>query len=164
MYGADLVPDFWELGYELFRDRETFKAKFLLADVFDESSPLQALEEKLDVIYLGSVLHLFDWNGQISALKNLVKLSKPGTLVAGVQISVTHGREVPTGMKGEHKTVFMHNEETIYKFWNAVEGETGTKWTVKAEEKGLEVLYSEKRDYEWMGPSARAMMFSAIRE
>ena len=40
------------------RDRESFKAKLLLADVLGESSSLQIVEGKFDVIYLGSVLHL----------------------------------------------------------------------------------------------------------
>lgn len=61
MYATDIVGDFWEIGYDLFRDRDSMNAHFIKADILDADSALQALHGKIDVVYVGSVLHLFGW-------------------------------------------------------------------------------------------------------
>lgn len=46
LWGAELKGGFLELGYELFLDRETLKAHFIEADVFDAEGLLKQLEGK----------------------------------------------------------------------------------------------------------------------
>ena len=47
------------MEYDLFRDRETIKAQFMKADILSEKSPLNALDGRIDIMWIGSVLHLF---------------------------------------------------------------------------------------------------------
>jgi SAM-dependent methyltransferase len=58
MYGCDLQPDFINLGYSLFRDREKLKTKFLVADIFDSQSALTEIKGQIDMVYAGSFFHL----------------------------------------------------------------------------------------------------------
>lgn len=46
MYATDIIGDFWDLGYDLFRDRDTMKAEFIKADILDTYSALEALHGK----------------------------------------------------------------------------------------------------------------------
>jgi SAM-dependent methyltransferase len=85
LYGADLRSEFFDLGYKLFRDASTLKAQFLAADIFDPSSSLAELEGKVDIIYAGSFLHLFNYETQVGVCKRIVKLmrEKKGAVVLG---------------------------------------------------------------------------------
>jgi len=74
LYGADLNPEFFDLGYKLFRDKDTLTSKFIAADIFDPGSELHELDGKIDILYAGSFLHLFSYEGQINACKAIVKL------------------------------------------------------------------------------------------
>ncbi len=65
LYGCDLRPEFFELGYKLFRDKDTLKSKFIAADIFDPSSALSSLYGNIDIIYAGSFLHLFGYAEQV---------------------------------------------------------------------------------------------------
>lgn len=58
IYGCDLQPDFIDLGYKLFRDREKLQSKFLVADIFDSSSALAEFRGNFDMVYSGSFFHL----------------------------------------------------------------------------------------------------------
>ncbi|MCJ1400977.1 hypothetical protein MMC11_004188 [Xylographa trunciseda] len=164
MYASDLVPEFWNLGYELFRDKGKFKARFYNADIFDRESSLQALDGRMDIVYLGAFLHLFDWNQQLEALKAVIKLSKVGTIVAGRQIGHVRGTEISTSSKNDTKTYFLHNPETMARLWVEAEQQTGTKWTVRASTELMARIHPEKRDSVWMGHDARALSFEAVRQ
>ena len=52
---------FWDIGYDLFRDRDTMKAQFVNTDILDANSALAALHGKIDVVHVALVLHLFGW-------------------------------------------------------------------------------------------------------
>ena len=106
LWGAELLPDFIKLGYELFRDRETLGAHFLTADIFDVEGPLKQLTNSLDAIHIGLFLHLFDWNGQKKACETIVGLLKnePGVLVLGQQVGSLMPGQVPKGSRSEEHT------------------------------------------------------------
>ena len=88
LYGCDLRPEFFDLGYRLFRDKETLKSKFLVADIFDPESTLTSLYGKVDIIYAGSFLHLFGYAKQIEVCKQIVKLlkDKKNSMLLGRQV------------------------------------------------------------------------------
>ena len=75
MYASDIVPQLWDISYDLYRDVSHMKARFILADALDSVSPLHELRGKMDIILVNQVLHLFDWEGQVKAGK------KPGCVV-----------------------------------------------------------------------------------
>lgn len=64
MYGADIEPAFWQLGYDLFKDRSTFQGRYLQSDILGDtkipadSSLRQQLHGKVDVVYASAIFHL----------------------------------------------------------------------------------------------------------
>lgn len=133
LYGSDLREDFFKLGYDLFKDGETLKTKFIAADIFDSESGLKQINGEIDIIYAGSFLHLFDYQKQEAICVRIVKLlrQKPGSLLVGRQV----GHE-EAGAKA-HRTnpdgeMFRHNVQSFKEMWEEVGKKTGTKWKVDA--------------------------------
>jgi SAM-dependent methyltransferase len=162
IYGADLRPEFFELGYKLFRDVDTLKAKFLTADIFDTESPLKDLEGTIDVIYAGSFLHLFNYEQQVKACKRIVKLlrEKEGSVLLGRQIGNLEAGE-KVHKTNEAQSMFRHNVKSFKKMWEEVGVMKGTKWKV-------EVEMLDNVDRVWMqgihGKDGRLIRFSVWRE
>lgn len=129
LYGVDLRPEFFDLGYELFHDRESLETKFLAADIFDASpsNKLNELAGKIDIVYIGSFLHLFSWEDQIkSAIKiNSLLKGKKGDLIVGRQMGAREART----REGERKA-WRHDKESFEKMWEEIGEKTGTKVTV----------------------------------
>ena len=99
-----------DLGYELFKDKDTLKSKFFIGNMLDESF-LADQQGKYDIIHMGSFLHLFPYDTQgissllffpspscillhsiISSSVQLVKkigkllVPKKGSMIAGRQV------------------------------------------------------------------------------
>jgi hypothetical protein len=99
LYGSDLRSEFFDLGYELFRDEATLRSKFLVGDVFDSSSPLSELDGEIDIIYAASFLHLFSYEDQVKVCKRMVKLLKEkDSVVLGRQIGNANAGSKARGM------------------------------------------------------------------
>ena len=125
LYGAELRPEFIELGYELFKDKETLQSSFLVGDLFTSSSggQFRELEKRggVDVVYAASLFHLFDWGQQVQVAERVVGLLKKrrGSVVLGRQRGNREPREY------EHRTnqggtMFRHNEESWREMWRVV--------------------------------------------
>jgi SAM-dependent methyltransferase len=132
LYGSDLRPEFFDLGYELFRDKSTLKSKFLVGDVFDASSPLSELNGKIDIIYAASFLHLFSYEDQIKVCKRIVKLlkEKKDSVVLGRQIGHENAGQ-QANRNDPTKTRWRHNEESFKRMWDEVGQSTASKWRVE---------------------------------
>ena len=163
MYAADIESEFWDLGYVLFRDRPTLGVSFLQADVFDPTSALARLKGKVDIVYIGSFLHLWEWQRQVRAARMIMGLTRPGALVIGCQLGRVKGHEVRTGWKNGGKTYFMHDGETIKRLWNEASDLTNTEWEVDSEIVKVKELLPEPRDTAWMSEDARGLLFEAKR-
>ena len=50
---------FWKLGIELFRDEETMKARFVVADMTDLASVPENMLGAFDMVWAGASFHLF---------------------------------------------------------------------------------------------------------
>ena len=134
----DLKPEFIDLGYELFRDREKLTGSgvsFLTGDIFDgDSAALKGLEGQCDVIYTGSFFHLFGYEDQVRVAQRVVKLLRPvkGSVVLGRQRgdveagAYAHKTNVRTGK------MYRHNADSWKKMWEDFGKETATKWDVEA--------------------------------
>ena len=94
MYASDINSDLWQMGFDLFKDRDRMLATFIPADILDPDSGLKALNGKVDIVITNQILHLFDWQGQIRAMKRIVECSRPETLVVGYQRAQIPPKEV----------------------------------------------------------------------
>ncbi|KAI0070741.1 hypothetical protein K474DRAFT_1713069 [Panus rudis PR-1116 ss-1] len=98
--GCDLRQEFIDLGYELYKDKNTSQIHFLTSDIFDVpvSSPsepeaidldkvikLTQLTGQIDYFYAGALFHLFDESTQYELAKRVATLvkRKPGTIIFG---------------------------------------------------------------------------------
>lgn len=93
---------------------------------------LSELEGKIDILYAGSLLHLWDYAGQVAVVEKIIRLLKP------VKDSVVLGRQVGNVVAGEteRRTVsgsrmFRHNEESFQKMWRDVGAKMGVEWRVE---------------------------------
>ncbi|KAH8722748.1 hypothetical protein GQ44DRAFT_658035 [Phaeosphaeriaceae sp. PMI808] len=132
LYGSDVTGDFWNIGYDLFRDKSTLNVKFIKADVFDEDSGLKELDGQLNLVLAASVFHLFDWEGQVKAAKRVIRLLKaePGVMIFGRQGGMPTAGSL--GAITRNHNPFWHNAESWAKLWKQVGDETGSKWEVDA--------------------------------
>lgn len=164
LIGVDLHPEFIEQGYELFRDRETLKAKFITANVLDESTenPLGKLNNSIDMVHVASFLHLWDWDMQVQLCERIVALlrDRPGGLVFGRQVGTVKPGEYPSRTEKE-KVIWRHDVETFGRMWEVVGSKTGTTWRVDAE---LKVVDSNKqRERGWRDEGTRMLRFAVER-
>lgn len=91
--GCDLHQGFIDLGYDLFRDRDTLASKFIVGDIAatqfddDQESPFKELLGKIDIIHVSSFFHLFPLSTQLLIAKRLLLLLRPipGSLILGRQ-------------------------------------------------------------------------------
>lgn len=159
MYASDLRPELWELGYDLFRDRERMKARFIEADILDPITPLRELKGKIDIILTCQLLHLFSLKDQLEALKKIVKMSRLGTCVVGYQ----GGAVQPTELQMPWAVMFYHNVDSFNELWRMVERETGTRWVVDAWLVSPSQWGWEKEDYDWAPSDRRGLNFIVTR-
>lgn len=157
--GVDTESRFLELGYELFGDSEKLRARFYTQDVFDENF-LAEWRSKIDIIFLGSFLHLFSFEQQKVVIAQLDKLlqKRKDVLVFGRHLATENGGTLRTNALGW--SLYHHSPETIRQLWEtAPVGE----WEVSAK---LVRYESEGWDngVKWQGgDEIKQMVFSARR-
>jgi len=133
--GTDLRPEFVELGYELFRDKDTLEAQFVTGDALDvNNKSLDVLDGRFDIIHSASFFHLFGWDDQIKAGERIVRFFKPEAkaLILGRQV----GSREPVSLdvyraSGEKR--YHHDVQTLQALWNEIGKRTGTKWKATGE-------------------------------
>ena len=79
VYGTDLHNEYFQYGYELFKDKNIIPMDhFIAANILDETDPgLKPLEGKIDVLNNGQFLHVFPLEEQKIVLKRFIELLKP---------------------------------------------------------------------------------------
>src|SRR5690606_34601227 len=125
--GADLEGSFIDLGYALFRDKErTSDLQFFrdinIFNVETLQGLLKSRGKKFDVVHIAACLHLLDYQGQLTAARNIVKY-----LLADDENAVIIGRQAGAKVAAEytHRTnkggsMYRHNSESLKKFWQEV--------------------------------------------
>ena len=159
LYGADLKGEFLDLGYELFRDRDFFKAQLRPGDVFDENF-LADWYGTIDMIYLGSFLHLFNRKQQQQIVTKLIHLLRPGpgALVFGRHLGAEEGGGYR--MESLGWDLYRHSNETIKELW---ETEAGDKWSIESSLSRYESGGWDNDRRGWQGGETKQMTFAAIR-
>ncbi|KAL2864490.1 class I SAM-dependent methyltransferase [Aspergillus lucknowensis] len=159
MWALDVEERLWELGYDLFRDRGRMAAAFIQAD-FLQLAPTTLPAAKLNVVIAAQFLHLFSWEKQLEAVKKIVDLSSPGTMLVGYQQGRQRAREYlrPWGM------MFYHNRESFLRLWDLVQQETRTNWTIEIQEVRLQEWGMQDQDLEWMPEDRMGINFVLIRD
>ncbi|KAJ5520832.1 hypothetical protein N7463_001285 [Penicillium fimorum] len=164
MWVLDIEAQLWRLGYQLFRDEGRMKATFINADFqktcVAEDDRFSALRGKVDLVLGSQFVHLFDWDGQIAASKKIVGLSKPGTIIAGIQ----HGRKQARNHIRPWGTMFYHNRESLMQLWDIVQQQTETRWTIDISVVTLHDWGMQDEDMEWMPEDRMGINFVFTRE
>lgn len=158
---VELEPGFVDLGYELFRDRDTLKTRFVVGSIMeDDGVVMRELEGRFDVVHLGMILHLFGWDDQAKLIRQAMRLLKPegDGLLIGQQAGNLEGGY----SSSSRRNVFRHNDETFKKLVAEVGTTTGTRWDVKASLDNPVSIQDGKRA--WQDPKARRLSFEMRRK
>lgn len=160
MYGVDIVSH-WDLGYELYRDRDRFNAKIIISDILFEDNPeLEALKGKVDVISVSAVMHQWTWDKQVEAAKRIVAFSSgKDSIIFGHQVGHLEGRDVTL----PQATTFRHNAESQVRLWKQVGEETATKWNCQARLMDRDAVGWDPKDLSWMDPGDRVLDYVVTR-
>ena len=159
MYACDISSELWDLGFELFNDREKMDAKFIQADIFDTGSGLEQLKGLIDIVVANQFLHLFDWERQVSAMKRIVEFSKPGSILIGYQ----RAQVPPKEMERPWGKMYFHDQETFRTIWRRVEIETESEWDVDVDLVELSEWGMEQEDIDWMPEGRKGINFVVTR-
>ncbi|KAI0505220.1 hypothetical protein F5B22DRAFT_533868 [Xylaria bambusicola] len=161
LYGTDVEPRFLDIGYELFRDRNTFQADFVIGDLVKQGEGderLDVLDGKMTFIHATSFFHLFTWDDQVRAAIRMVRFLQPGrrdAMIFGRQVGTVLPRD--NGKAGSDK-VYLHNAHSWQRLWDEVGERTGTKWKTTMEP--TETIETGAGGVE---SSLRKMTFSVVR-
>ena len=172
LYACDLKPEFLELGYDLFADRDSCKAHFFAVDVLrdlgdaDEGREctLAKLKGEIDFVYAASFFHLFSWDDQVRITKWVVQVLRPrkGSMVFGRQTGIVRGQETERRVRKEKDEgkgpIWRHDVESWKRLWDLVGEATGSKWEVWAE------LYDSPHTLQhWSGEGVRMLRYEVTR-
>lgn len=155
------VVRFWDLGFEMFKDKDRFTCRFVQADMMDEKGSLQEFHHSVDIIHVSKVMHQWDWENQIKACHRLVQLSRQNTMIVGDQMGGETAHELfpYPGLPG----MWMHNERSWRMMWEEVSNTTSTKWEAETWVRSIEDMGWERAEYEWLRNDAIVLMFAVKR-
>ncbi|KAI1408090.1 hypothetical protein F5Y13DRAFT_173342 [Hypoxylon sp. FL1857] len=160
LVGLDLVPEFHSLSYDLFRDASKLEFEFHARDLHDDNADWSPLQNRFDVLHLTSLLHIWNWEGQVKAAQRIASFTKPGSILVGSSLGSGVGGEFPN-LEGTG-TNFRQSEETFKKFWDEVGEKTGTRWTVKATFKAMDST-KMNMNQAWAEPNMGILLFEVTR-
>lgn len=148
LIGCDLHQAFIDLGYDLFRDRDTLSSRFfegdILAPQFDDDddnnnnhtqNPFHSLLRKTDIIHASLFFHLFTLSSQQLISKRLLTLLRPepGSLILGRQTAnVNPGVYTHGSRHSSQPGMWRHDVQSWTKMWEQAGEEVGVQVRVKA--------------------------------
>lgn len=133
IYGSDLRGEYIELGYDLFKDRDTLKSTFIAADILDATSPLNDLKGQFHMIFAGSFFHLWGYEDQVKVSKLVAALLRPrkGSMIVGRQVGTVNGFQ-PGHAPNTMGQMFQHNVESFKEMWKDIGEDIGVTFAVDA--------------------------------
>ncbi|KAL7627942.1 hypothetical protein AAE478_002137 [Parahypoxylon ruwenzoriense] len=172
LYGADILPDFRDAGYALFKDSDRLDpSHFITGDIFSDVDDLAKTRGTWDIIHIAMFLHLFSLPGQEAASRNIMKLLKaaPGSTIIGTQTGSLDTGEFtlrpPFCEPGEHKTMYRQSRETMKDLFEKAAKAVGLEvnvWTEYDEDEARERAERRKeKGEEW---EKKEMFFPGEKE
>ncbi|KAB8070462.1 hypothetical protein BDV29DRAFT_160409 [Aspergillus leporis] len=131
LIGMDIIPEYVQLGYQLFHDDETrLKSQFLVQDFFVDTHELDGIKQRIMVMNSGYFLHLWNWDKQLQAAKRMIQLMAPKTraVITGVHFGRDEVSGLWEGVPADLEEMFLHNPETLKRLWEEAALATGSKW------------------------------------
>ena len=169
LYGSDIFADYEGIGHALFRDVNTFRNRFMAADLVDEA--INNAEQR-DVVNIFTFLHMYNWDDQVRACKRIMQLlsRKPGNVVIGTQTGSIEPEEQavkpPFVAEGEHKTIYRHSIDPFTEMWKIVERDEGVELKVVVEyddqtdrDRRAKEETTEEKGKLFVGPEQRRLFF-----
>ncbi|KAL9070946.1 MAG: hypothetical protein Q9157_005640, partial [Trypethelium eluteriae] len=171
--GLDLVPEFWDVGYELFRDRDRDFGQVVKTsggDVLDlrsmkEGAALEGVEGGVvDFIYVSQVLHQLDVERGVVAAKNIVGLTRgPGSRIVEAQVGAVVGRESKGYGAVAGPQPWVHDEESWKRMWERVGREMGIELEVETRMKAWREYGVDPSVTSYMGDDTQILEFDVKR-
>ena len=163
LYGLDIIPAFFKLGYELFRDRHKFYATFLSADLIKSAQVIPALDAKIDIISAFSLLHLFDCTEQKTLACHLVGFTKSvaGSTIVGRQLGAPAAGHCSVDGLTKDTKIYIHDMESFQQFWDDVGEATDSEWVVDVL---LQPVETKLSSLSWSMPGMSWLYFRATRQ
>ncbi len=189
LYASDLFPEYEDLSYDLWQDRDSMPRNHYIADdILAENQKFSVgnLMMKLgpgqtDIIAITMFLHLFDYQNQLKVSTRILRLlsHKRGSMILGSQAGVVEAVEQPLKppfdktRDGEKRTVYRHSPSSFTKLWEDAGVAAGVPLRVsavfqvpdaslKAVDAGLEATPKKKAVF-WAENETRRLYFSIIR-
>lgn len=164
LIGCDIEAPFLDLGYDLFLDRGQLEAAFLPGNVFSQDF-LAQYRGKVDIIYLGSFLHLFTEAQQRAVVAQIGRLLRPDKdcIVFGRQLGAEKGG--PFRMDSIGWDLYRHDHSTIVDLFHSCDGDKSSnlKWRVSSSLGRYGSVNWDDDRRGWQGEDTKQMMFTAIR-
>ena len=154
VYGADLKPEFIDVGYEMFLDGAKLpRTQFVApADVFDESegNALSVLDGKVGVLNCSAVFHLFGLEKQKLVARRCLRLLRREGLNGEDKKVLILGCQTANVNAGEYSRAngtvrVRHNEESWRKMWEEVIAEEEWRVVVQGVEVESQLLEVDER-------------------
>jgi len=189
LYASDLFPEYEDLSYDLWQDRDSMPRNHYIADDIlaeNEKFSVGNLMMKLgpgqtDIIAITMFLHLFDYQNQLKVATRILRLlsHKRGSMILGSQAGVVEAVEQPLKppfdktRDGEKRTVYRHSPSSFTNMWEDAGVAAGVPLRVsavfqvpdaslKAVDAGLEATPKKKAVF-WAENETRRLYFSIIR-
>ncbi|KAF2034620.1 hypothetical protein EK21DRAFT_55990 [Setomelanomma holmii] len=163
LIGNDIM-NHWDLGYEFFKDKDKFDVPYIESDLLFPTDKLKRLHGQIDVISIVHVLHQWDWDTQVLACKELVKLSKPGSLVVGFQGGTSdYAKRAQSNREAGQAEFVLHDAETFERMWNIVSDQTNTEWKTEAVVLPLSELEYREEEVAYLGSDFAFVRFAVAR-
>lgn len=132
LVGMDVHDLFINLGYTLFQDKSALNLGFVTADILELDSIPSSMLHNFDIIWGSASFHLFNWENQVRAFRNAIRLLKDEVNVAiyGWQAGHPDTKTLPNPEKEGEVRWFWHNPASFEGLWSEIGKQTNTRWKI----------------------------------
>ncbi|KAJ3497164.1 hypothetical protein NLG97_g2114 [Lecanicillium saksenae] len=133
LFGVDVESRFINLGYDLFRDKDTLGATFVTGDLLDpDDERLDTLSGRFTIVHADSFFHLLSWTEQLYAAQRIISWLRTD-MKNGFIYGKQAGSLYPADVASAGKRPYLHNRRSLQRLWDEAGRITGTRWRVEVE-------------------------------